>query len=151
MFSIECAALSDFDEYDEILAALGLAKVFISSDAPSTRPSYHFDYREVGLDNVKRVLGYAGIAVTNTPLGVGGSFDPIAHEGEWVVFPLEGLRRHFEGIAEGAVRDYERFGSLDRVIEARGPDVTPGDQLVVAILECLRFCEVNSLVLTFAW
>lgn len=151
MFSIDCAPLSDFEDYQDILAALAGVGVPISRGVPATRPSYQFDYKEVGLDTVKRMLGYAGIAVTNTPLGVAGSFEPVAEDGEWVVFPLAGLQKHFENVAAAAVRAFDQFGSLDSLDNARGPELTPGDQLVVAVLECLHFCKENRLILAFAW
>jgi hypothetical protein len=151
VFSVDCAPLSDFDAYGDILVALASVKASITRDAPTARPSYQFDYGEIGLDTVKRVLVYAGIAATNTPLGVSGSFEPITKNREWVVFPLHGLRKHFESIAREAVKDFDRCGSLDAVVQARGVEMTPGDQLLLAVLECLNFCEENKLILAFAW
>lgn len=150
MFSIDCAPLSEFDDYEDLLTALEFAKDSLSREAPVKRPSYQFDYREVGLETVDEVLGYADIAGTNTPLGVVGSFEPIAEEGEWVVFPLSGLREHLENVAPEAVVAFNEFGSLDRAVSSR-PSLTPGDQLAIAVLECLDFCQKSRLVLAFAW
>lgn len=151
MFSIDCAGLSDFEDYEQIVTALAVAETTLSHEGPTVRPSFQFDYREVGLETIKTVLGYAKIAVTNTPLGVVGSFEPIGEEGEWVVFPLTGLRQFLESTNPVAVANFDRCGSLDTVFSTVSQPQTPGDQLVIAVLECLHFCQENNLVLAFAW
>ena len=151
MFSIECAPLSDFEEHAEIVEALNRANVAVSNDLPSRRPSYQFDYREVGVETVKRLFAYADIAVTNTPVGADGSFAPIASSGEWVVFPLEGLRSYLEASSPSGLRAYREFGSLDRIPDAMGSTLGVEDQLAMATLECLSFCETHQLLLAFSW
>ncbi len=151
MFSVDCVSLSEFEDYPNLFKALAEAGVPIASEPPAARPSFQFGYREVGLDTLKRVLGYAGIVDTNTPLGVAGLFDPVAEEGEWVIFPLAGLRKHIEHTSGAAYEEFSRFRSLASFECARGTGITPADQIVIAVLECLEFCERNRLILAFGW
>ena len=151
MFSIDCAPFSDFEEHAEIVQALDSVDAEVSRDVPAQRPSYQFDYREIGIETVKRLFAYADIAVTNTPVGVTGSFAPVASSGAWVVFPLEGLRSHIEATSPSGLRAYREFGSLDRIPDAMGSTLGVEDQLAMATLECLSFCKTHQLLLAFSW
>lgn len=75
----------------------GLSAALDSDDpeVPHMRPFVQLSSDEMSGDEVDRLLGYAGIPSSNSPIGLPFSFDPIRVGAELaphvLLFPLDGL------------------------------------------------------------
>jgi hypothetical protein len=89
MFEIYTAAAS---ERPDVVAKLKDSDLvphgMVSDDAPFLQIGYD-EIDPVALD---RVLEYAKISQTNGPVGIPRLLNPISNSGEWVLFPISGLR-----------------------------------------------------------
>jgi len=116
---------------------------------PAQRPFVELSHQEIPGDDVEAVLGYAGITVANTPIGLPCDFEPRKVGRDCLLFPLSGLEAHLRSTDAGVIAEYERHRSIEEFLESR--DTSARDYLVAGLLECIKWCRKHRAALTIRW
>jgi len=104
---------------------------------------------EISLNDVDTLLGYAGIASANAPIGLPLTFAPLNLAPAFLLFPLAGLYAHLAAVAKPTVSDYEQSGTLDSFLESR--DRSGAEYLVAGVVDCIRWCLERNQALCIRW
>lgn len=143
---------------DDGLSAQLASNVAAYDPAAGEHPFVQLRYDEIGEGDLDRMLGYAGIATANRPLGLPYDFSPITAPGsdgdDWRLYPLSGLLVHVRSAEPAAFEMRDQYGSLDalfRSLENDGHDVTAGQYLALTLAEAIGFCHNRGLGLATHW
>ena len=152
------ALLSHLGEFLEQIPAEFRGHLATSQEYYNEResmPSLQLSYDELSATEIDRLLGYAGIATSNTPIGLDVDFPPCTigddPRDQFLLFPLTGLENHLATEEPGIVEAIRNLGSLDAFIEARADAMTAVEYLVVGTLTCIEFCRWRRQTLAITW
>ena len=137
---------------------IDIRRQLTSSDDASTLaygPFLQLSYDEIDTQEIDRLLGYADISNTNTPIGLDGDFHPriigTNAETHVLLFPLQELEEHLTKCEPATIRMLKDLGSMDAFVNERGEEMTAVEYLAAGIVACILFCKKNNQALTISW
>jgi hypothetical protein len=130
MFEIYAATANDYPHIVAQIADPGLIPHGAGSDR---MPFLQCGYDEVPEEQLDRILEYASIATTNGPVGLPRNFAPISRPPDWVLFPINGLRRHLTKVRQSSELCAASADFCEAVDQIAG------------------YCETNDLLMIFRW
>jgi hypothetical protein len=118
---------------------------------PCEHPWVQLSYREIDMAVLRQAFSYAGIANTNSPLGLDAEFTPISRDQESVLFPISGLEKHLEATYPERIAALRSAGEPQRFLEAKYEydDVT--EFLLAGLLACIAYSRSYGHAIVFRW
>lgn len=118
-------------------------------------PFVQLGYDEIADEEINRLLGYAGIASVNAPIGLNGDFAPVLigtePKTQVLLFSLPRLEQHLSTVEPDLVRQIRNLGSMDSLVDKRCDALTASEYLTGGLLACIEYCRTKDQAIIIKW